>query len=59
MRDERIDDLAMALSLMPSHKLHRLALVLWMRYPGAANELRDSIDQLENILTAPSDEGGS
>ena len=59
MRDERIDDLAMALSLLPDEKLHRLVLILWMRYPGAANALRDSIDQLENILTAPCDMGGT
>ena len=59
MRDERLDDLAMALSLLPDEKIHRLVLILWMRYPGAANALRDSIDQLENILTSPRDEGGT
>jgi len=58
MKDERLDDLAMALSLLPDEKIHRLVLILWMRYPGAANALRDSIDQLENILTAPTDQGG-
>lgn len=59
MKDERLDDLAMALSLLPDEKTHRLVLILWMRYPGAANALRDSIDQLENILTAPTDQGGT
>lgn len=59
MRDARLDELALSLSLLPDEKLHRLVLVLWMRYPRAANQLRDSIDQLENILTAPCDEGGS
>ena len=59
MRDDRLDELALSLSLLPDEKLHRLVLVLWMRYPRAANQLRDSIDTLENILTAPCDEGGS
>ena len=59
MRDERIDELALSLSLLPDEKLHRLVLVLWMRYPRAANQLRDSIDALENILTSPQDEGGT
>jgi hypothetical protein len=59
MRDDRLDELALSLSLLPDEKLHRLVLVLWMRYPRAANQLRNSIDQLENILTAPCDEGGS
>ena len=55
----RIDELALSLSLLSDDDLARLALTLWMRYPGAANALRDSIDQLENILTAPCDEGGT
>ena len=59
MKDERLDDLAMALSLLPDEKIHRLVLILWLRYPSATNALRDSIDQLENILTAPRDEGGT
>lgn len=59
MRDERLDELALSLSLLPDEKLHRLVLVLWMRYPRATNQLRDSIDTLENILTSPLDEGGT
>ena len=54
----RIDELALSLSLLSDDDMARLALTLWMRYPRTANKLRDSIDQLENILTNPRDEGG-
>ena len=58
MKPDRIADLATAVAILPDADIHRLVLVLWMRYPRATNTLRDSIDQLENILTAPRDEGG-
>lgn len=58
MRDDRLDDLAMVLSLLPDEKLHRLVLILWMRYPRTCKNLTDEVFFAENLLTAPTDQGG-
>ena len=58
MRDARLDDLVMALSLLPDDDMARLALTLWMRYPRTCKNLTDEVVFAENLLTAPTDQGG-
>ena len=54
----RIDELALSLSLLSDDDMARLALTLWMRYPRTAKNLTDEVFFAENLLTAPSDQGG-
>ena len=54
----RIDELALSLSLLTDDDMARLALTLWMRYPRTAKNLTDEVFFAENLLTAPTDEGG-
>lgn len=55
----RIDELALSLSLLSDDDMARLALTLWMRYPRTAKALTDEVWFAENLLTAPSDQGGT
>ena len=55
----RIDELALSLSLLSDDDMARLALTLWMRYPLTSRNLVDEIFFAENILTAPTDQGGT
>ena len=54
----RIDELALSLSLLSDDDMARLALTLWMRYPCTCENLTDDLYFAENLLTAPTDQGG-
>ena len=54
----RIDELALSLSLLSDDDTARLALTLIMRYPRTSKNLTDEIFFAENLLTAPTDQGG-
>ena len=54
----RIDEMALSLSLLSDDDVARLALTLWMRYPRTCKNLTDEIFFAENLLTAPTDQGG-
>lgn len=54
----RVDELALILSLLTDDDVARLALTLWMRYPRTCKNLTDEIFFAENLLTAPTDQGG-
>lgn len=55
----RIDEMALSLSLLSDDDMAKLALTLWMRYPRTSKNLTDEIFFAENLLTAPSDQGGT
>ena len=55
----RIDELALSLSLLSDEDMARLALTLWMRYPRTCRNMIDEIQFAENLLTAPTDQGGN
>lgn len=54
----RIDELALSLSLLSDEDMARLALTLWMRYPRTCRSIIDEMQFAENLLTAPTDQGG-
>ena len=55
----RIDELSLSLSLLSDDDMARLALTLWMRYPRTCKNLTDEIFFAENLLTQPTDQGGT
>lgn len=55
----RIDELALSLSLLSDDDMARLALTLWMRYPCTCKNLMDEVFFAENLLTQPTDQGGT
>ena len=55
----RIDELALSLSLLSDDDMARLALTLWMCYPRTCKNLTDEIFFAENLLTQPTDQGGT
>jgi len=54
----RIDELALSLSLLSDDDMSRLALTLWMRYPRTCRSIINETQLAENLLTAPTDQGG-
>jgi hypothetical protein len=55
---DKIDELALSLSLLSDDDMARLALTLWMRYPRTCRSIIDEMQFAENLLTAPTDQGG-
>ena len=54
----RIDELALSLSLLSDDGMSRLAFTLWMRYPRTCRSIINEIQFAENLLTAPTNQGG-
>ena len=57
MRNARINELALSLSLLSDDDMAHLALTLWMCYPRTCKNLTDEVFFAENLLTAPIDQG--
>jgi len=55
---DKIDELALSLSLLSDDDMNRLALTLWMRYPRTCRSIIDEMQIAENLLTQSTDQGG-
>jgi hypothetical protein len=55
----RIDEIALSLPLLSDDDMSRLAFILWMRYPRTCRSIIDEMQLAENLLTQPTDQGGT